>query len=45
MLAEILSAPDSVQQIRAIAARRAETPFADAFMRMTVQAPAAGRAR
>ncbi|MCJ2038805.1 hypothetical protein MKK55_07525 [Methylobacterium sp. J-059] len=44
-LADILSAPDSVQQIRAIAPRRAETPFADAFMRMAVQAPAAGRAR
>ncbi|TXM72656.1 hypothetical protein FV226_11570 [Methylobacterium sp. WL12] len=44
-LADILSAPDSVQQIRAIAARGAETPFADAFMRMALQAPAAGRAR
>jgi hypothetical protein len=39
-LAEILAAPDSVQQIRALIAQGAETPFADAFARMTVQGAA-----
>ena len=36
-LADLFAAPDSVERIRAIAARWAETPFVDAFMRGLVQ--------
>lgn len=42
-LAELFSAPDSVQQIRSIVAQRAQTPVADAVLRAAVQGQAGRR--
>lgn len=38
-LADLFLAPDSVDQMRAIAARGGDTPFIDALRRQLVQAP------
>ncbi|MGE7469773.1 hypothetical protein ACQKLX_10045 [Bosea sp. NPDC003192] len=38
-LADLFLAPDSVDQMRAIAARGGETPFTDALLRQIIQAP------
>lgn len=38
-LADLFLAPDSVNQMRAVAARGGETPFVDALLRQFVQAP------
>jgi hypothetical protein len=38
-LAEMFLAPDSVSQMRAVAARGGETPFIDALRRQLIQAP------
>ena len=38
-LADLFLAPDSVDQMRAIAARGGETPFMDALRRQLVQSP------
>lgn len=38
-LSEMFLAPDSVGQIRAIAARAAETPMTDAMLRQIIQTP------
>jgi hypothetical protein len=44
-LSDLFLAPDSVDQIRAIAARAAETPGGDAMLRQTLQAPSEMKSR
>lgn len=40
-LAEIFTAPDSVDRIASIVARQAETPYANALIRLIMETPAA----